>query len=55
MKWYKKIGLLGIVGLTSVLLAACNKSKASQSKEDKVTIEYFNQKKRNGRYLEKDN
>ena len=46
MKWYKKIGLLGIVGLTSVLLAACNKSKASQSKEDKVTIEYFNQKKK---------
>jgi len=45
MKWYKKIGLLGIVGLTSVLLAACNKSKASQSKDDKVTIEYFNQKK----------
>ncbi|MCB4974455.1 sugar-binding protein MsmE [Streptococcus mutans] len=45
MKWYKKIGLLGIVGLTSVLLAACNKSKASQSKDDTVTIEYFNQKK----------
>ena len=49
MKWYKKIGLLAITGLALFGLGAC--SNYGKSADGTVTIEYFNQKKRNDQNL----
>lgn len=49
MKWYKKIGLLATTGLALVGLGAC--SNYGKSADGTVTIEYFNQKKRNDQNL----
>ena len=44
MKWYQKLGILGLLSVAGLSLAACHKS-SSDSNTGKVTIEYFNQKK----------
>ena len=42
MKWYKKMSLAAITGLSLLGLSAC--SSQGESTDGKVTIEYFNQK-----------
>ena len=42
MKWYKKMSLAAITGLSLLGLSAC--SSQGESADGKVTIEYFNQK-----------
>ena len=42
MKWYKKMSLAAITGLSFLGLSAC--SSQGESTDGKVTIEYFNQK-----------
>lgn len=42
MKWYKKMSLAAITGLTLLGLSACGNQ--GESTDGKVTIEYFNQK-----------
>ena len=42
MKWYKKMSLAAITGLSILGLSAC--SSQGESTDGKVTIEYFNQK-----------
>lgn len=49
MKWYKKIGLLATTGLALFGLGAC--SNYGKSADGTVTIEYFNQEKRNDQNL----
>ena len=50
MKWYQKLGILGLLSVAGLSLAACHKS-SSDSNTGKVTIEYFNQKKEMDRTL----
>ena len=42
MKWFKKVSLAAVTGLSLLGLAAC--SNQGESADGKVTIEYFNQK-----------
>lgn len=45
-KWLKRIALISLVATMALSLTACGQNKSSNSGK-KVTIEYFNQKKRN--------